>query len=314
MSNPYWGKSFFGFFLILFKRITKQLPLRELPSDEIQLLVLIGVAIAIVPIGTFLTLRKTTMMANALSHTILLGIVLSYLIFCKNSDFHLTGSMLFLSAFIAAITTTTLIDITKHFFHIQKDAAIGLVFTTLFALGIVLVTIFIRNTHIGVEIITGNIDALHSEDIRLAWLTGFINSIFIFTLLPYWILTTFDKNFATSLGAPTRLLHYFLMFLTALSMIAAFRAVGILLVLSFLVGPTIIARQWTYKIPLLLPLATITTIVLSIIGVALSRHVLSVHHIPLSTGGIVANLISLSYIFSTLLTFRSTRSLMKTSS
>ena len=79
--NPYWGQNFFGFFAVLFQRLTGQLPLSQLASDEVQLLVLMGVALATVLLGSFLTLKKMTMMANSLSHTTLLGIVIAYLIF-----------------------------------------------------------------------------------------------------------------------------------------------------------------------------------------------------------------------------------------
>lgn len=314
MNHPYWGKGFFEFFIVLAKRIFQQIPTDHLASDEIQILALISLSIAIVPIGTLLTLRKMTMMANALSHTTLPGIVLSYILFSKSCHFEMNGIMLLFAAALAAMATTIFIDFMEKFLHVQKDAAIGLVFTTLFAIGILLVTIFIRDSHMGVEIITGNLDALHVEDLQLTGLTCVMNILCIFPFLPSWIITTFDRHFASSVGAPSRLFHYVLMFLTALTMISAFRAIGILLVLSFLIGPTLIARQWTHKFLPLIFLSMLITITLSIIGVALSRHILSIYHISLSTGGLIVNLISLTYLLSTLLTFRSTRGLIKVSS
>jgi manganese/zinc/iron transport system permease protein len=310
--NPYWGKNFFDFFTVLFRRLTGQLPLEQLASDEVQLLVLMGVALSTVILGTFLTLKKMTMMANSLSHTTLLGIVLSYLLFfAPGTDLSVDTGTLFLAAIISAILTTVLTELARDLLKLQEDAAIGLVFTTLFALGIILVTVFTRNSHIGVEVITGNVDALHQEDIGLVWGTAFVNFILIALFFRQWVMTAFDDKLSFSLGIPTKIFHYLLMFLTALTLIAAFRAVGVLLVLSFLVGPTLVARQWTHRLIPLIFGAMGIGLMASILGVALSRHFLSAYQMPLSTGGLVVTLISFFYLLSSLLTFRSSKGLIR---
>lgn len=310
--NPYWGKAFFEFFTVLFRRLSGQLPLEHLASDEVQLLVLMGVALSTVLLGTFLTLKKMTMMANSLSHTTLLGIVLSYILFfAPGVDLSIDTGILLLSALISAILTTVLTELARDLLKLQEDAAIGLVFTTLFALGIILVTVFTRNSHIGVEVITGNVDALHQEDIRLVWGTAFVIFFFIAIFFRQWVMTAFDEKLSFSLGVPTKTLHYLLMFLTALTLIAAFRAVGVLLVLSFLVGPALIARQWTHRLVPLIFAAMGIGLLVSILGVALSRHFLSAYHMPLSTGGIVVTLISIFYLFSSVLTFRASKGLIR---
>lgn len=297
--NPYWGQDFIGFFVILFRRMTGQLPLEQLPSDEVQLLVLMGVALSTVLLGTFLTLKKMTMMANSLSHTTLLGIVISYLIFfTPETDLNIDATILFVAALISALATTVLTELVRDRLQLQEDAAIGLVFTTLFALGIILVTVFTRNSHIGVEVITGNVDALHFEDIRLVWAAAFINLVLIGLFFRRWVMTAFDEKLSFSLGIPTKAFHYLLMFLTALTLIAAFRAVGVLLVLSFLVGPTLIARRWTHRLRSLILLGIGIGLLAAVVGVALSRHFLSVYHMPLSTGGLVVTLISILFILS----------------
>ena len=196
--------------------------------------------------------------------------------------------------------TTLLTELARDLLKLQEDAAIGLVFTTLFALGIILVTVFTRNSHIGVEVITGNVDALHVEDIRLVWGTAILNLVLIGLFFRQWVMTAFDEKLSFSLGIPTKTFHYLLMFLTALTLIAAFRAVGVLLVLSFLVGPTLIARQWTHRLRSLLLVGIGIGIMTAVFGVALSRHFLSAYHMPLSTGGLVVTLISVLYLISTL--------------
>jgi len=308
--NPYWGKDFFEFFAVLFRRLTGQLPLDQLATDEVQMVVLMGVALSTVVLGTFLTLKKMTMMANSLSHTTLLGIVIAYLIFfAPENDLMIGPWMLLVGAVVSAALTTLLTELARDLLKLQEDAAIGLVFTTLFALGIILVTVFTRNSHLGVEVITGNVDALHFEDIKLVWSAAVLNLILIGLFFRQWILIAFDEKLSFSLGLPTKTFHYLLMFLTALTLIAAFRAVGVILVLSFLVGPTLIARQWTHRLSSLLFLGIGVALFTAVIGVALSRHFLSVYHLPLSTGGLVVTLISILYILS--LTFRSSKSLIR---
>ena len=80
--NPYHGQTIWGFIFLFIKRMTAaltgQLPFDQLASDEVQVLVLMGVAISSALVGTFLILRRMTMLANSLSHTILMGIVLAF--------------------------------------------------------------------------------------------------------------------------------------------------------------------------------------------------------------------------------------------
>lgn len=307
--NPYWGKDFFGFFITLFYRLKGDLPFATMPSDEIQLLVLIGVALSGALVGTFLTLKKMTMLANSLSHTILLGIVLTSF-FLFSTTLEIDFKTLFIASFISAILTSLLTQLLTHQMRLQEDASIGLVFSTLFALGITAVTVLTRDAHIGVEAIMGNVDALHINDIQLVWAVALINFGVIFFLLKEFKITAFDGALASSLGIPYQLFNYLLMLLTSMSCIAAFRAVGVLLVLAFLVGPILTARLWTNKLKTLIPLACGLGVLSALLGVALSRHLLSVHHMPLSTGGIVVTLIGALYLLSLLLTFRRDKGLI----
>lgn len=303
--NPYWATDFFKFFVVLFKRLTGQMPLPTLPSDEVQLLVLIGISISTVLLGTFLTLRKTTMLANSLSHTTLLGIVICFLLtFQTASDFDLNIPLLLVASFLSALFTILCTEGARYFFKLQEDAAIGLVFTTLFALGIFLVTLFTRNSHIGVEVITGNVDALTSTDIQSAALVAVINCIAILIAYPAWALSAFDPSFAASSGFPVARYHYLQMGLTALTLVASIRAVGVLLVLSFLVGPVLIARHWTYRLKPLLGVSLCVGIGFSVIGVALARHLLTAAHFAVSTGGLIVTLMSLGYFVSAIRRFK----------
>lgn len=171
--HPYSDLTFFEvfgqFIMRLLKALTGQLSSVDLAPDEIQALVLIAVSLSCSLVGSFLVLRRSTMLANSLSHTILIGIVGAYLWTqpISHEISFLPISTLLIASLLTGLATAFLTHLCHRLFRLQEDASIGLVFTSLFALGIVLVTLFTRNAHIGVEVVMGNVDALHLHDIRL---------------------------------------------------------------------------------------------------------------------------------------------------
>jgi manganese/zinc/iron transport system permease protein len=304
--NPYWNTNFCEFFSTLFSRIVTFFEGGALASDEIQIATLALVAISCGLVGPFLVLKKMAMFANSLSHTILLGIISAYLItsyFWGGGMFDL--STLLIGAFLSAILTAFFTEGLFRFFRLQADASVGLVFTTLFSLGIILVTLYTRNIHLGVEAVMGNADALQLSDVKTA---GFIASLNILTILLFYRqfqIVSFDKNFANALGISSHFFHFFLLLLAATVCVSAFRSVGALLVLAFLVGPYLTARLFSSRLPHLLLLTPLLGIFASLIGVALARHILTVYDLPLSTGGIVVMVIGLFYFLALL--FKSLR-------
>jgi manganese/zinc/iron transport system permease protein len=244
------------------------------------------------------------MLANSLSHTILLGIVVAYLIllpFIPESQVHahaISIEVLLIASLVTGLMTTLLTQMLTNVLKLQEDASTGLVFTTLFALGIVLVTVFTRNTHLGTEAIIGNVDALHIDDLKLIlWITLFDFAVITIFFKEFKIIT-FDGAFADAQGISRSCFNYLLMVLTSATVIGAFRAVGVLLVLAFLVGPVLTARLFTHRLKKLILLAIAIGVVASIFSVALARHLLSVYHMPLSTSGLVATVLGLIYFVS----------------
>lgn len=148
----------------------------KLASDEIQFLTLAFVAISSGLVGTFLILKRQTMLANALSHTILVGIIIAYFFnpvrffTAEPSPFeHPELGVMLIAAIITGIITSFLTELLTKQVKLQPDAALGLVFTSLFALGILLVTLFTKSAHIGLEIVMGNVDGLAFRDCRLSF-------------------------------------------------------------------------------------------------------------------------------------------------
>lgn len=296
--NPYSNNDFFTFFGTLVSRLFQN---HSLVSDEIQILVLIGFAFSSALVGSFLVLKKMTMLANALSHTILLGIVLAvigekFVLNLEHFRLDLDITTMIVAALITGFFTTASTEILHKIFKLQEDASIGLVFTTLFALGIVLITLFTRNSHIGTEVVMGNVDALQIEDLGMVyWIAG-LNLLIFIALFKEFKLVTFDSLFARSLGISPLIFSYLLMFQVSLTAIGGFRAVGVLMLLAFIVGPTLIAMQLTKSLKTLLFFSITIGVLVSLIGVALSRHILTVYAIPLSTGGIIVTLIFVLYL------------------
>ncbi|KIC74404.1 putative metal transport system membrane protein [Neochlamydia sp. TUME1] len=295
--NPYTNQNFFGFFLQLFVRlysfIVGKISLSEMVSDEIQMVVLIGVAISAALVGTFLVLRKMTMLANSLSHTILLGIVITFVLtqnsLLENEAYYspIDIKIMLLASLAVGLLTALLTDCLTKIARLQEDASMGIVFTSLFALGIVLVTLLTRNAHVGIEVVMGNVDALQKEDCKFVWVIVFLNVLSIILFIKEFKITTFDPYLSKALGISTVFFNYLLMVQVAATTMGAFRAVGVLIVLAFITGPVLTARLITHNLKMLLFLAAALGSLASVIGVALARHILTVYHIPLSTSGLV---------------------------
>ncbi|MCB1071952.1 MAG: metal ABC transporter permease [Chlamydiia bacterium] len=300
--NPYTGQSFFSFFGILFHRLFQFLKgdLNSLASDEVQVLVLILIALSSAIVGTFLVLKKMTMLANSLSHTILLGIVGAFLIgkylFSQGGGLYtLHIPSLIIGALITALFTTFSTEFLHKKLRLQEDASIGLIFTAFFALGVVLVTTLSRNSHLGIEAIMGNVDALHPDNVKQVFYLFLFNSAIAFFFFRRLEVTAFDPQLAKNFGISILFFNYLLMFQTALTAIGSFRAVGVFLFLAFLVAPVLTARFFTHRLKPLLFLAGGIGVIASIVSVALSRHFLSVYNIPLATSGLAASILGLCF-------------------
>ncbi|MEI6531553.1 MAG: metal ABC transporter permease [Chlamydiota bacterium] len=293
--NPYKGADFFSFFAILAKRLfTGILPLA---SDEKQLLVFLGVALSCSIVGGLLVLRRMTMMANAISHTVLLGVVTVFLIVGAGSYSLLVPMPLFfLGALLAALLTVVLITLFKTIFRLQEDASIGLVFTGLFALSILLITKGAHNVHLGVEVILGSGDLFVEEDIQIVWITALFNVGLLLLFFKEYKLSSFDEVFGATIGLYPRLFFGLLMLQSAFTTVAALRAVGVVIVLSFLVTPALIAKRYAKTFNQFLLLSMTVSFIAVLLAVALSRHMLSTYSLGLSTGGMASCLLALFYI------------------
>lgn len=215
-------------------------------TDNLWIMIIgVLVASACSLVGCFLVLRRLAMLGDAISHAVLPGIVIAFLI---------TGSRntipMLLGAGALGLLTAFLTDALTRWGRLQEDASIGVTFTWLFAIGVILVTQFTGQVDLDVEcVLYGEIafapfDTWVVGDLNLgpraAWILGTVTLINLaFVLLGYkqLKLCAFDAALATSLGINVALWHYFLMGLVSLTTVASFESVGAILVVAMLVVP-----------------------------------------------------------------------------
>lgn len=308
-GNPYHDLTFFSFLIQFFQRLglflSGQLPFDQLVTDEIQIGVLAGVAASAALVGTFLILRRMAMLANSLSHTILMGIVLAYFFStsgAEHSTYIAPMQAMLVASLAMGFVTAFLTEFLSKTAQLQEDASMGLVFTGFFALGIVLVTIMTRDAHIGTEAVMGNADALAASDLKWVYGILFINFAIYFIFSKAFVVTTFDPQLAVALGFSPVFFNYLLMAQVSATSITSFRAVGVLLVLAFMTGPPLSARLLTHRLSHMIFGAVAIGVVAALVGVALTRHILTMYGMALSTAGVVVCAILFIYLLIAILT------------
>lgn len=224
-------------------------------------------------IGVLLILRRMAMMADAISHTVLLGIVVAYLITRELSGVHML---------IGAIAAGLLTSVLVQWFHargVQQEASIGVVFTSLFAVGVVLIATQVGNAHLDIKhTLMGEITFIPWEKIELPWIGAIPEAVFILVLVLFvslvvilafykeWKITSFDPALAASLGIPVMLMHYVFMSLVSVTTVAAFDAVGAIMVVAMLITPAAAAYLWTDRLLIMFALSGSFGVLSALIG------------------------------------------------
>lgn len=302
--NPYYDATFFKWFFIFLTRL-KENAVRlvcgdelSLYSDEIQLLTLLCFSCVASFLGAFLLLRRLTMMANALSHTTLLGIVLASLFsfsFLEEGLF-VSHSLVLTFSVVVSLLTVWLIHLLSTSRYMTQDAANGMVFTFLFALGVTLLSLLCKNAQIGTEMLMGNIEMVTKGDlVSLAVVTFCVLCIGIFAFRGF-VLSLFDPLFATCMHMRPRLFEILLLTLVGVTIASAFQAIGVLLSLAFFVIPSLTARLFTSRLVPFFVLSQACAFLVCFVGIALSRHILTCFSLSLSTQALIATLLSVQYV------------------
>lgn len=266
--------------------------------DLLLLMAAVGAACA-VP-GVFLLLRRTAMVADAISHVLLFGIVATYLI-VRTAD----SVWLYVGAAASGVLTVALVEALQRTKRLKADAAIGLVFPLLFSLGALLATLFMKNTHLDVDrVLLGDpafatLDrlTLFGRDVMprpLAVMLGLclLNAGLVAVFYKELKLATFDPVLAAALGFLPGALHYGLMTVVSFTAVAAFDAVGPVVVVALFVVPAATAYLLTDRLSVLLMLSVVVAVLSAVVGtllaISISDHVNIAGAVATVLGGVFA--------------------------
>lgn len=240
-------------------------------------LIIIGTAVLVAAncasIGAFLVLRKMAMMSDAISHAVLLGIVIAvFAVGGRETVPVIVGGVL------SGILTVSLVELLYRTGRLKKDSSIGIVFPFLFAIGVILVT-QAGNVHIDAQhVLYGSIefvpfDTLYVDEINIGskslWVLGVLtiaNISFIVILYKELKISTFDASLAVGVGLMPVFVHYLLMIMVATTAVVAFESVGAILVIAFFIVPAAAAYLLTDRLSHMIILSVGLGIVSAVTG------------------------------------------------
>lgn len=223
--------------------------------------ILVGIVCATV--GCYLMVQRLALLGDAISHSVLPGLVIAYII----------GVDIFLGAFIAGVFSTVVIAWIHTQSQIKEDAAMGIVFSAFFALGITLITIVQKENKIDLNhFLFGNILSVTQSEVVNTLVITILVLVVIVLLFKELMLYTFDPVGAQAAGLPTNLLNFGLMVLIALTIVASLKSVGVILVLAMLITPGATAYLLVYRLHWMMIVGAAIGVISSITGMYLSFH------------------------------------------
>ncbi|MDP2599509.1 MAG: metal ABC transporter permease [Deltaproteobacteria bacterium] len=235
----------------------------------------IAVSLSCAVLGSFLVVRKMSLIGDAISHAVLPGLAIAFLF----SGSRATIPML-LGAIAMGMTTSFLIEFVSQKSFIKKDAATGIVFTSLFAIGVILISLFADKIDLDQEcVLYGEITFIPLEPhfylgnldlgpYPFVIMSGVCLVVVLVVILFYkeLVLTSFDPALALSLGVPVTFIHYLLMGLVSTTIVSAFESVGAILVVAMLIAPAATAYLLTNRFSKMLLLASLFAVLNTFFG------------------------------------------------
>jgi ABC-type Mn2+/Zn2+ transport system permease subunit/Mn-dependent DtxR family transcriptional regulator len=218
-------------------------------------------------LGCFIVLRNMALIGDALSHAILPGVVAGFMIAGHSVLAFFVGSV------VAGVIAAVLITWLQRNVRTKDDAAIGIVFSAMFALGIMGISWLTRREGVHLDMkdfLFGNVLGIADQDL---WLTGLITaySILCVTMFyRYFFITTFQSVVARTIGISSSTIHYFLMLLLSFAVVASLQSVGVILVVAMLIIPASTAYLLTNKLGKMLVIAAIVGVMSTTIGLLLA--------------------------------------------
>ena len=264
---------------------------------EIQLIASL-VAIACAIPGTFLVLRKMAMISDAISHSILPGIVVGFFI---TQD--LNSPLLILLAAMTGVLTVVLVEKIQQTKLVKEDTAIGLVFPALFSIGVIMIAKYANDVHLDIDaVLLGELaftpfDRIYYDGMDLGPKSLWVISIILLATLALLFafykelkMSTFDAGLATSLGFSPAIIHYGLMSVASITTVGAFDAVGAILVVALMIAPAASAYLLTTNLTKMIVLACFFGVFSAIAGYW------SANYLDASIAGSIATMLGLVFL------------------
>ncbi|MEM9157618.1 MAG: metal ABC transporter permease [Verrucomicrobiota bacterium] len=228
-------------------------------------------------VGCFVVLRRMALVGDAISHSLLPGIAIAFILTQSRNTLPMM-----VGAVIAGIVTVALIELIRQSSRIKPDAAIGIVFSTLFAIGVVLISGYADHVDLDTDCVLygqiewipfegytsiGNTEIGPTPVIRMAIISAIVILLLVF-FYKELLVTSFDAGLAASLGISPAVFKYGLVLVLSVVIVASFESVGVVLVLAMIVFPSTTSLMLTDR----LPLALLITVFLSILYTLFGYH------------------------------------------
>ena len=255
--------------------------------DFLQSALLTAVMVGIMSgiIGSFIILRGMSLMGDAISHAVLPGVAVAYML----------GINILLGASVFGVLAALLIGFVASRSKIKTDTSIGVVFSAFYALGFILISMAESSTNLH-HILFGNILAVSDSDIMTTAVVLGLVILFVVVFYKELLVTSFDETYARTYGLKVQVIHYALMLVLTLVTVSALQTVGIILVVAMLITPAATAFLWTDKLNIMLVLSAVVGMISAIPGLYFS------YTFNWASGPaiviVAASLFALSFVFS----------------
>jgi len=214
-------------------------------------------------IGCFIVLRNMSLIGDALSHSILPGIFVSFLLFGYSTIGFFVGSV------FAGLLTAVIITWIQQNVSTKNDAAIGIVFTVMFSIGVIGISYLSGKGGVHLDLqdfLFGDVLGVGNEDLILTFLVAVYTIVSVALFYRYLFITTFQPTIAQTMGISVSAIHYFLMLMLSFAVVAALRSVGVILVVAMLITPASTALLLSNELKKVLFIAGILGMLSAIIG------------------------------------------------
>ncbi len=226
-------------------------------------------------VGNYLVLRRISLVGDAISHSVLPGIAIAFILTGSRSE-----APMFIGALVAGVITTLIIEVLHSRTRIKQDAAIGITFSTMFAIGVILISLHGSHTDLDLDcVLFGKLDFLSTKEKIIMGLPGVVITMGIVALIvgimillfyKELLVSSFDPNLAATIGISPRLVHYLLMCILSVVVVSAFSSVGAILVIAMLILPAATSYLLTDRLQVMMLFTLLHSFMSSISGVHLA--------------------------------------------